>query len=113
MTMQVVHENATFAIVNITGSDCAAGISVNIAFGMQHAIAVIATHRHRPKARCADSESRFLAINKFSRSPASRLIAARQNGFFAGITAADSARGFSSARCVVTDLNDRCMPARA
>jgi hypothetical protein len=81
--MQVACENATLPIVNITGSDCAAGIFVIHTLLHQWAIAVIATHRYRSKARRADSESQFLAIKKFSCSPALRLIAARQNRFFA------------------------------
>jgi hypothetical protein len=50
--------------------------------------------RWRLKVRCADSESQFLAIKKFSRPTAARLIAARQNRFFARIAATDSAGGF-------------------
>jgi hypothetical protein len=88
--MQVVPENATLPIVNIAGSDCAAGISITHASLDQCAITIIATHPGRLKARCADSESPFLAIKKFSCSAAWRLITARQNRFFAGIAAADS-----------------------
>jgi hypothetical protein len=111
--MQVVHKNATLPIVNIIGSDCAAGISVIHTLLHQCAIDVVTTHRWRSKACCADSESQFLAIKKFSCSPALRLIAARQNRLFAGIAAADSARGFSSARCIVAGLYDRRMLAQA
>jgi hypothetical protein len=111
--MQVACGNTTLPIVNITGNDCAAGISVTHTLLHQCAIAAIATHRWWLKAHCADSESQFLAIKKFSRSPALRLIAARQNRFFAGIAAADSARGFSSARCIVAGLSDRRILARA
>jgi hypothetical protein len=53
-------------------------------------IACLVTRGWRPKARRADSESQFLAMKKFSSSPASRLIGARQNRFFARIAAADS-----------------------
>jgi hypothetical protein len=42
--MQVVHEKATLPIVNITGSDCAAGISVIHTLQHQCAIDVVATH---------------------------------------------------------------------
>jgi hypothetical protein len=55
---------------------------------------VDATHRRRSKTHCADSESRFLAIKKFSCEPASRLIGARQNRFFTGLGAADSRAAF-------------------
>jgi hypothetical protein len=62
--------------------------------------------RHRDsstsqKARRTDSESRFLAMKKFSRLPASRLIVARQNRIFARIAVADSLAGISRlARCI-------------
>jgi hypothetical protein len=59
-----------------------------------HIFAHLVTRGCRPKARRADSESQFLAMKKFSRSPASRLIGARQNGFFARIAAADSQARF-------------------
>ena len=53
------------------------------------------------KTRRTDSESRFLAMKKFSRSPASRLIDARQNRIFARIAAADSPAAISDiARCI-------------
>ena len=53
-------------------------------------IAAIATRQRQPKARRTDSESQLLAMKKFSRAPASRLIGARQNRFFARIAATDS-----------------------
>jgi hypothetical protein len=73
------------AIADIAGSDCAAGIFVIHALNDRHAADVVATHRGLPKTHCADSESRFLAIKKFSCSPASRLIVARQNRLFTRI----------------------------
>jgi hypothetical protein len=88
--MRVVRENTRSAIVNIAGSDCAAGIFVIRAFEDRQVIDVIATHRCQPKVHCADSESRFLAMKKFSCWLASRLIVARQNRFFARIAPADS-----------------------
>jgi hypothetical protein len=94
--MQGARENATPAIVNIAKSACATGVFVIRAFDDLHAVDVIATDRIRPKARRADSESRFLAMKKFSWLPASRLIAARQNPFFARIAAADSRCDFWS-----------------
>jgi hypothetical protein len=48
------------------------------------------TRRRRLTAYRADSESRFLAMKKFSRLTAARRIAARQNRFFVRIAAADS-----------------------
>jgi len=98
--MRVEQENPTPSIVNIAKSARAAGVSVIRAFNDRRAIDVTATHRSRLKARCADSESRFLAIKKFSRRPASRLIAARQNRFFARIATADSRRDFWFVRCI-------------
>jgi hypothetical protein len=83
--MQVARKIAAPTIVNMTGNTCAAVVFTTHALNDRHAIAVIATHRHRRKALCADSESRILAMKKFSCSAASRLIAARQNRFFARI----------------------------
>ena len=60
----------------------------------------------RLNGRCADSESQFLAIKKFSWFLRWRLIAARQNQFFERIAAADSQRDFGramlsqGARCI-------------
>jgi hypothetical protein len=81
---------AAFTIVNIAGSACATGLFVLRAFERSRAIGIVATHRRLSKARRVDSESRFLAIKKFSCLTASRLIGARQNRFFARIAAADS-----------------------
>jgi hypothetical protein len=83
--MAVVPENAPRSIINISRNARIAGVSVIRAFNDRCAIGLAATHRGRLKARCADSESRFLAMKKFSWLPASRLIAARQNRFFARI----------------------------
>jgi hypothetical protein len=52
----------------------------------------------RRKAHGADSESRILAIKKFSCSPASRPIDARQNRFFARIALTDSRARFLISR---------------
>jgi len=78
------------ANVNVAGSACAAGVFAIHAFNDHHAIDVMAIRRYRQKARDTDSESRFLAIKKFSCPPASRLNATRQIRFFARIAAADS-----------------------
>src|ERR1700694_1813992 len=94
--MQAARENATPAIVNIAKSACTTGVFVIRAFDDLAAVDVIATDRSRPKPRCADSESRFLAMKKFSWLPASCVIAARQNQFFARIAAADSRCDFWS-----------------
>jgi hypothetical protein len=88
--MRVVRENATSAIVNIARNTCAAVVSLILTSHARSAIDVAATHRRPQKAVVADSESRFLAIKKFSCLAASRLIAARQTRFFAGIAVADS-----------------------
>ena len=64
----------------------------------------IRRHRDSPmpeKTRRTDSESRFLAMKKFSCLPALRLIVARQNRIFERIAAADSHRRFPGlARCI-------------
>jgi hypothetical protein len=72
-------------IAGIAESDCAAIVSVIRILIDRHAADIIATDQCRSRAHCADSESRYLAIKKFSCPPASRLIAARQNQFFARI----------------------------
>ena len=64
-------------------------------------IAPVATRQRQPKAPRTDSESQLLAMKKFSRSAASRLIGARQNRFFARIAKTDSRTVFSPARTVV------------
>jgi hypothetical protein len=65
----------------------------------RRAVDVIATDRGRLKARFADSESRFLAIKKFSCEPAWRRLGARQNRFFGRIAAADSRGAIFLSRC--------------
>jgi hypothetical protein len=79
---RAAHENATHAIVSIAGNACAAAASLIRALHDRSLVIAIATRRRLPKRRCTDSESRILAIKKFSCSPASRLIGARQNRFF-------------------------------
>jgi hypothetical protein len=73
------------ATVDIAGSACAAGVFANDAFDDRLAADIIAQLGDRRKAGYVDSESRILAIKKFSCPPASRLIGARQNRFFARI----------------------------
>jgi hypothetical protein len=58
--------------------------------GGRRAFELETTCRRQLKAPCADSESRFLAMKKFSRLTAARRIVPRQNRFFARIAAADS-----------------------
>jgi hypothetical protein len=82
------------AIVNVARNTCAAVVSLIHTSYVRSTIDVVATRRYRRKASLADSESRFLAIKKFSCTTAWRLIAARQTRFFAGIAAADSGSDF-------------------
>src|SRR5258707_9565768 len=96
--MRIVPETPIAAIVNIEGNHCAAGVFAIRTLHDRSAIDLMATHRVRLKGVRADSESRFLAINKFSCSPAQRLIAARQNRFFGRIASADSPGDFSPKR---------------
>jgi hypothetical protein len=84
-TTQAARENATSTTVNIEGNACAAGVFVACTFNDCCSIDVTTTHRRQVKARCTDSESRILAIKKFSCLPASRLIGARQNRIFGRI----------------------------
>jgi hypothetical protein len=83
--MQAARENTSPTIINIAGNACAADVFVILARIDRDVASVIASLEWRLKTRFADSESRFLAIKKFSCSPASRLIGARQNRFFARI----------------------------
>jgi hypothetical protein len=84
------------AIVNIARNTCAAVVSLIRTSHVRIAINAGATHRSRQNAVVADSESRFLAIKKFSCTTAWRRIAARQTRFFAGIVTADSRVRFSA-----------------
>jgi hypothetical protein len=93
--MRIVREIATPAIFNIAKSACAAGLFVISTLNYRDAIDGIVTDRHQLKANCADSESRFLAIKKFSWLRASGRILDRQNGFLTRIAATDSQRDFS------------------
>jgi hypothetical protein len=99
--MRAARENATPAIFKITKSHCAAGISVMRTFTGACAVDVVGSYQRELKARSADSESRFLAIKKFSCLAASRLISARQNRLFAQIAAADSQGDFWLVRRIV------------
>jgi hypothetical protein len=83
--MRIVRENSTSAIVKIAESACAADVSELRIKSERRAASIKATHLHRRNASGADSESRILAMKKFSCAEPSRLIAARQNRFFARI----------------------------
>jgi hypothetical protein len=89
-------QNRKPTIDAIAGNGCAAIVSDIRASIDRHHRGVIATGNSLPKARCVDSESHILATKKFSCSPPSRLIGARQNRIFARIAAADSQARFSS-----------------
>ena len=112
-TMQIVCENAASTNVNIAANAITAGVFVIHAWRRRSAIAVAATHLCWSIARCADSESRFLAIKKFSCPPASRLIGARQNRFFERIADTDSRRLFRFARRAANMVNQVCTLAWA
>jgi hypothetical protein len=83
--MHRARENTSPAIINIEGNACAADVSVILSRIDRHVADVVAGLEWRLKTRFADSESRILAMKKFSCSPASRRIGARQNRFFARI----------------------------
>jgi hypothetical protein len=106
-TMRTAHKNQTPVIARDTRNACAAGISI-IRTSFDRCIAdVVSAHKHRFEARCADSESRFLAMKKFSCPPASSPIAARQNRFFARIATADSQRYFDRDEASSIDIEHR------
>jgi len=86
--MQETQENATSAIVNDIESDCATGLFVVFMLYAYRPKRITATHPRQPYPRRADSESRFLAMKKFSWLKPSRLIDARQKRFFERIAAA-------------------------
>ena len=94
--MQKVQQRPASTFVNIAGNACAADVFTIHDRHHRRAIDVIATHSHRLKAACVDSESQTLAIKKFSWSQRWRLIGARQNRFFGRIAAADSLAAFPS-----------------
>jgi hypothetical protein len=98
--MRIVRENPASANVKIAENVCAADVSLIPLQRAQHRVHIIATHRVQPKARCADSESRILAMKKFSCAKPSRLIGARQNRIFARIAKRRFARRLSLARCI-------------
>jgi hypothetical protein len=92
--MRDARENPTLTIVDIARNTCAARIFDMRTFDDDDAIDSKGADRSRSKTRRVDSESRFLAIKKFSSSPASRLIGTRQIRLFARIAVADSWRAF-------------------
>jgi hypothetical protein len=73
------------ANVKITGNACAADVFFIRLQRAQHFAHAVATRRAPPKALGADSESRFLAMKKFSSGATARRIGARQNRIFARI----------------------------
>src|SRR4051794_19577381 len=77
--MQIVPENSTSPIVNIAGNACAADALDIGAARAQRRERLVATRPPNTKACRADSESRILAMKKFSRAAPSRRIGARQN----------------------------------
>ena len=98
--MREARENTSPAIINIEGNACAADVFVIPSRIDRRFAYVVASLECLLKTRFADSESRFLAMKKFSCSPASRRIGARQNRFFARIAATDSRARFWLARCI-------------
>jgi hypothetical protein len=83
--MRIVRENLDSANVKIAGNACAADVFLTRLQCTQHVAHAIATHQAQPKVLCTDSESRILAMKKFSCATTSRRIGARQNRIFARI----------------------------
>ena len=96
--MRIVREIAASAIVTIAGNPCAAGVSCTRIIDASHSHHASASRRDRSEARCADSESQFLAIKKFSGFPHRGRIGPRQNRFFERIANTDSRADFSATR---------------
>jgi hypothetical protein len=102
-------QNIADAILEIAGNNCAAGISSIHLPSDRCTIDVVTAAQSWLKGGCADSESRFLAMKKFLRLAALRLIGARQNRFFARIATTDSATPFFPIAPLM--VNDWCMRA--
>jgi hypothetical protein len=66
-TMREVREKSASPFVKIAGNACAAGTFIIRTTDEWHAHHATATHRNSLWAHRADSESRILAIKKFSR----------------------------------------------
>src|SRR6185437_15744181 len=98
--MQIVRGNPTLAFVNIAAKPITAGLFVVNARSDEAIVGIDMSRKRSVESRFADSESQFLAIKKFSCPPASRLIGARQNRFFARIAAPDSRHDSSSRRSI-------------
>jgi hypothetical protein len=96
--MRIVRENLDSANVKIAENACAADVFFILLQCAQHLAHAVATHQTPPKALCTDSESRILAMKKFSVKDASRRIGARQNRIFARIADSRFARCLSLAR---------------
>jgi hypothetical protein len=95
--MRKVREKSASTFVKVAGNACATGISLILTIDELHLHHATPTHHDASTARCADSESRFLAMKKFSCGSHRGRIAARQNQFFERIAAADSQRDFGRA----------------
>jgi hypothetical protein len=111
--MRIVRANSTPTIVKIAGIACAASVSVIRTLRARCVARTVATHRCRSKALGVDSESRILAMKKFSCKEPSRLIAARQIRFFARIAETDSQGRFARAMHRQELANVRSLLVRA
>src|ERR1700689_2636352 len=111
--MRKVRGNAALTFVNMIENPIAEGLFVNHAGDGRGAIDPVASRERGPRTRCADSESPFLAIKKFSCPPASRLIDARQNRFFGRIAPTDSRADSSSRRSFAVRCGQRDALLRA
>jgi hypothetical protein len=113
-SMPIVREIAASAVVKIAGNACAAGISVIRIIGAYPSHHGFASRCERSKARCADSESQFLAMKKFSCFRRHGRIGPRQNQFFERIAGHRFARRSGPARCVYGAMKiDRRPPRRS
>ncbi|WP_299717503.1 hypothetical protein [Tardiphaga sp.] len=84
--MRIMRENPTFSIVKIAGNACAAQLFEIRDINQLHKRPASPTHAEKLKMGVADSESGFLAINKFSEKSHLRLIGARRNPIFCRIS---------------------------
>jgi hypothetical protein len=104
-------ENPASSVVKRTENPFGESVFDTLDITARHACRGLATHRVARKPRCADSESRFLAIKKFSCFAPRLRIGSRQKQFFERIANTDSLAAVR-ARCVITRHNTTRRSAR-
>ena len=98
--IQITRENSTSTFVKVAGSDCAAAIFfIRYTSNLQRMF-VAPSRSGKRKSPCADSESRFLAIKKFSGKPWTLAVRRSRADIFLRIAKCDSQSASSAmVRC--------------